>query len=251
MPNNLLQLLVDVSDAINVARPTAIISSTDQTVRQLLAFANDEVEELAKWDFAELQKLGSVVLADTVDSYAIADDYARFINQTQWDNSTHWPMIGPLSPQQWQQLQSGIVASFPQRRYAVYGYPLKVWINPVPSASDVGRIIAYRYMSKNLILAVDGVTFRERFAADTDICIVNYSALKKGVIWRWLRSKGLPFADQQDEYEEARTTALGQNAGAPALSMARPRPCTADSISPYGADQPAVWQGDNGTWESG
>ena len=50
-------------------------------------------------------------------AYALPGDIKSFVNATQWDRNFRWPMLGPLSPVEWQVIVSGISPVGPRIRF--------------------------------------------------------------------------------------------------------------------------------------
>ncbi|APG84901.1 hypothetical protein [Sinorhizobium americanum] len=67
-----------------------------------------------------------------------------------------------------------------------------------PAAFAAGATI--EYVSKNWVLG-DPYEERDAFRADDDTTLFPERLLKKGLIWRWKRQKGLPYEDNLAEFE--------------------------------------------------
>jgi hypothetical protein len=78
------------------------------------------------------------------DTYTMPTDIDHLIPQTFWDRSFRWQLLGPLSPQEWQVLKSGISPTGPRRRFRIMGGSFVV--DPVPS--DTNQLV-YEYYSLN------------------------------------------------------------------------------------------------------
>jgi hypothetical protein len=96
--------------------------------------------------------------------YAFPADYQRIVDRTQWDKSKHWEMLGPESPQQWQWLKSGYIATGPRIRWRILGNTFQIW--PGVSTSEY---LGFEYVSKYWVTDAGG-TSKGSFTADTDTC---------------------------------------------------------------------------------
>lgn len=145
--------------------------------------------------------------------YANASDYDRQIDRTQWDKTRHWEMLGPESPQQWQWLKSGYIASGPRIRYRRMGGYFQIW--PPISGNE---LLGMEYVSKNWVLSAAGAG-KTAFTVDTDTCIFPDRLMVVGLKQKYFRIKG--FGDVfLDEYNEQLGIAKASDGGAATLSFA-------------------------------
>lgn len=149
-----MSLLTIVSNAAleaGLEAPSIVANSSELQVKQLLAHCNREGKELRnKFDWPQLTKEYAFTLAASTASYALPDDFERFVFCTHWDRSNHWEILGPLSAQEWQLRKSGIVTNAPRRRFRVKGYAAnQFYLDPTPVAADAGEIMVFEYLSKN------------------------------------------------------------------------------------------------------
>lgn len=149
----LLDLVTNLCDKLNLARPSVVIGSTDQNIRSLLAHANDAGKELATdYQWADLEGEYTFTLASGQASYALPPDFDRHIPQTHWDRDRHWELIGPITPQEWQFRKSGTVASAPRRRFRVKTRTAsQFFIDPTPASADSGLTIAFEFVSASWV----------------------------------------------------------------------------------------------------
>ncbi len=85
--------------------------------------------------------------------YALPTDIRSFVNATSWDRNFRWPMLGPLSPVEWQVIVSGISPVGPRIRYRIVDG--KMEIQPLPGTTQTDQI-AYEYVSNAWCTQVDG-----------------------------------------------------------------------------------------------
>ena len=70
--------------------------------------------------------------------YDMPSDWSYFIDQTQWDRTNHWPLLGPKTAQEWQWLKGGLLSSGPRLRYRVVAAKFEIWPVPSPSNTPIG-----------------------------------------------------------------------------------------------------------------
>lgn len=147
-------------------------------------------------------------------AYDLPSDFAYFLNQTFWDGSYRWQLLGPLEAQEKQVLRWGISPVGPRRRFWVLQD--KIWLDPTPSTS--GDIIAYDYYSTNWCKSAT-TTPQSIWQADTDTYLLDEDAFIQGMKWRYLRAKGLDYSQEKVLYDEVISRILSRNGGARTLPI--------------------------------
>lgn len=146
----LLDLIQDAAAELGLPIVSSVISTTDATVRSLLAHANAEGQDLrSEYEWAQLSSTKLITLVAGQSTYPLPDDFDSQIFDTHWDRSNRWQLIGPMSPDEWQFYQSGIVGTTPRRLFRIMGRADNQFtIYPTPSADEAGQILAFEYLSK-------------------------------------------------------------------------------------------------------
>lgn len=138
-------------------------------------------------------------------AYPLPSDFSFFIPATWWDRNFRWPMLGPLSAQEWETVVSGISPVGPRIRFRVFDNQMV--IQPLPGESQTDQI-AYEYISNSWCkssggtprAAVNGVC---QFANDSDVYLWPENTLTLGIKWRFLAAKGLNYAEERNTWENA------------------------------------------------
>lgn len=153
------------------------------------------------------------------DTFPQPDDYDRFINETWWDETNHWMLIGPDSPQRDQQHHSGIVTTGPRRHFRRLGRsPVNYRLWPPISSNEEPFSLTYQYISRNWVEKADG-SYADEMTEDTDICTLDSQAVILGLKWRWFQIKGLDYAPMQQEYLDFVDRQFANDRGAKTLRM--------------------------------
>jgi len=147
------------------------------------------------------------------ESYDLPSDFKYFINQTYWDRSFRWQLLGPLSAQEWQILQSGFVAAGPRTRFRIFNNLF--YLNPAPTSVHT---LVYEYYSNAWCQSSLGVN-QKRWTADTDIFLLEDEVLKLDIKWRFLRAKGFDYLEEKIEATNALNTDLARNGGSRTLPL--------------------------------
>lgn len=194
----LLTIIQDAADLVGVARPGAVMASTDTQVRQLLACANIEGKTLAKrteWQELILEaSFATIAQEDQGELESKAPGYNWTINQTTWNRDTQRYVDGSLSSAQWQ-AEKALVTSGPYHEFMIRAQHLN--LIPAPPA---GQTIAFDYISRYWCQSAGG-SGQERWGADSDTGILSEDLMTKGVIWRFKHSKGLEYGEDMADYE--------------------------------------------------
>lgn len=215
---SLLTIVQNVMLEIGLPKPATAFTSDDKSVRQIIALANREGNELYSYnDWAVLQKRSTITLVAGQSVYNLPADFGRIINRTLWDTSNRWQGWGPMSPQEWEFIKSGITNVTIRVRWRIWGVGGNtLTIDPVPGVGDAGRVLAYEYISKNWCQSSGG-TGQSAWAADTDTGILSEDLMTLGVKWRFLAAKQMAYADDIDAYKTERKNAAAQEKGASTL----------------------------------
>lgn len=221
MPRTLLQLLQDVADELAIQRPAMVIGNTDAQVLQLLALANREGNEfsaLATPDggWPQMRREHTFLSVDGQAAYDLPEDLQFFIVETEWDRTNRWQLLGPMSAQEWQVLKSGITVVGPRKRFRIMEG--QMYLDPTPEASDAGATIAYEYISTGWCQSAAAAS-QTRWAADTDTYVLDENCFVLGVKWRFLRAKGLDYAEEMASYEAAVERAKSRAGSARSLPL--------------------------------
>lgn len=152
-------------------------------------------------------------LAFGQESYSMPSDYNYMINQTQWDRGYRWQVIGPLNPQEWQVLKSGLSPTGPRRRYRIMGN--KFYVDPIPYDSNT---LVFEYYSKSFCQSSTGVA-QTSWQADTDVPVIPDELFILGLKWRFLSAKGFDYSQEYKTYDDMVTSLLGHNMGAKVLPL--------------------------------
>lgn len=209
-----LSVLQQVAGELGLPRPTAI-NTTDIQAIQLLAFLNSCGNELLTYyPWEQFMKQWEFTTVPDQDSYDLPDDWRYFLDQTQWDRTNHWPMLGPKSAQEWAWLKGGLLASAPRMRYRVFQN--KFWIHPVPGSNNFN--IAMEYVNKNWVESSG--TSVDMIVADDDVVQYDPWMIIKYIKLKFYELKGFDSSAMRSDFVRTFTTLTGKDKGAPRLSLA-------------------------------
>lgn len=208
-------ILKQLSGELGLPLVTIAGGSATPATNQLLAALNAAGNELLTfYPWEQFAKEWPVFTAQGVDQYALPSDWRYFTDQTQWDRTNHWPLLGPKSPQEWAYLKGSMVAGLPRLRFRVMGD--KFTLFPVPGATQFS--LAMEYISKNWVSKA-GVPTTDMVTADGDLCLFDPWLLIKYVRLKFLQLKNFDTAAAEKEFLRVFETLTGKDRGAGAISL--------------------------------
>jgi hypothetical protein len=145
--------------------------------------------------------------------YSMPSDYDRQIDNTQWDKSKHWIMLGPETAQQWEWLISGYISTGPRIRYRIFGNYFQIW-----PAIATANTLGFEYISNAWASDASG-TAKTTFTVDTDTCIYPDVLMVLGLKNKYFQVKGLGPIYQED-FDKQLSIAKANDSGSPTLSFA-------------------------------
>lgn len=188
--------------ASDVATPSSVVGSGDQTITQMLALANRVGRDLVRaYAWRRLVTEYSFATVNGTATYDLPADFDRMVPDTHYDRTNDWQNRGPSSSQEWQWLNTGL-STVTQLRWRLYLNQIKFYTTPTTAYT-----MAYEYVSKNWVIAASGSTpTKAAFSVDTDTCVFPDDLMDLGLTYRWLRAKGFDYEQARIDYREALST---------------------------------------------
>jgi len=212
-----LDVIQRVSRAVGITAPTTAVGSTDEGALQMVELLNQECRALASrhdWSFMRSEAAFTAVATTsqgTLRDCCGATFYGvkGIVNDTMWNSTRQLPIYGPTSNRRWQARKMLNVAG-PYSEYRLsgelnFGDSLLV-ITPAPTAGDS---IHFQYYTKWFVLPSTSSQERvENIESDADTLVFDQDLLLAGLEWRWLRKKGLSYAEEFASYEALVASAI-------------------------------------------
>lgn len=219
-----LAIVRSVAPRLGIATPNTATGSTDVQIQQLLALVNEEGQELAaRHDWQELtypvtfpavavqaQGIITDLIADNLGGGA-SISFRKILNDTMWNLTKRVKICGPLTAPHFNMVTAAATANGPWSEYRIRRGIL--WLYPVPDAGDE---IRFEFVTDSWATAADETVRKTAFTADDDICHLDARLVELGTIWRWKAAKGLDYAQNFQNYENAVLDAMtGNKTGGP------------------------------------
>ena len=154
----------------------------------------------------------SVTFSQTI--YPLPPDYETITDNTHWDKTKHWQMLGPVDAQQWQWLKSGYISTGPRVRWRILGNKFEIW----PPYNTL-EYLGFEYRSKGWVRsAADAV--KNSFTTDTDTSVLDDSIIVLLTKLKYFQIKSFDTTALQQDYTRYLNVAKANDKGSATLSFA-------------------------------
>ena len=156
----------------------------------------------------------SVTFTFSQTKYPLPNDFETITDNTSWDKTRHWQMLGPEDAQQWQWLKSGYISTGPRIRWRILGDKFQIW-----PPYNTQEYLGFEYRSKGWARsAADAV--KNSFTVDTDTTIFDDTVLVLGTKLKYFQIKGFDTTSLQADYFRYLNVAKANDKGSATLSFA-------------------------------
>lgn len=214
---SLLTIITGACQELNVVEPTAVMSATDLQIKQLLALSRTEARDLVRrFDWQALTKQGTftTVAADVQTTLTTAaPDFFRYLDGTMWNRTRYWQVGGPLTAEQWQTKKGAAAPVGVKNFFRIRGNEILFF--PLATAGDA---IYFEYISNKWCQSATAVAQTD-WLADSDTALLDEEVMRLGIVWRFLKAKGLDYGEEFRTYESALVDIFGPDGGRPVVDM--------------------------------
>ena len=193
----LLSICAALARNVGMADPDVVVTSPQRQWKEALQYANEAGEELARRvDWGQLQE--SIILTGdgTNKTHALPALFSRFNRGISIMAGT--AIVRPLTRAEWSRLSP--VAGTP-RYFILEGKEVTLWPFLAADATATGQYQSLAWCGNG----------QAEFTADTDAALIDEGLFAKALIVRWRRQKGMPYADEEAEYEAVLQDLAGFN----------------------------------------
>lgn len=212
----LLQIATNVLSGCKSSEfPSTIIGNSNDTAQLVFNAIRRGAKDVFK-SYAEnassWQILTQSYSFETVidqQAYSLPSDIfnSTIINDSGWNATTRFKLIGPVSPAQWQLDVNLLINPTITQQFIVRGNQFLIYQTP-----SAVQTINYLYLSQNYIYAEDGSTQSE-WEADTDYPILDAYAIELQATWRYLKQLGRTHLEEQKEANDYLSNIIGLDGG--------------------------------------
>ena len=223
-PRSVLWVVQQAMIEMGLPKPLQVTSSADVTVQQMLALLNRAGAEMViGYPWEQLTKeyvfnsANATVAPDGLTLIQpLPSDWSYFLDQTQWDRTNHWPLLGPKTAQEWQWLKGGLLSSGPRIRYRVVGGNLELF-----PGSSVTSQIAMEYVADTWLADADiANTYYNEVKSDSDEVLFDSWVITAYLKLKYWEAKGLNTTAYTKDFMGVWEARIAKNKGAPVLTLA-------------------------------
>jgi hypothetical protein len=155
---------------------------------------------------------GTVTFSKTI--YPLPPDYETITDNTHWDKTKHWQMLGPVDAQQWQWLKSGYISTGPRVRWRILGNTFQIW-----PPYNTQEYLGFEYRSRGWARNAAG-DVKNSFTADTDTTVLDDTVLVLATKLKYFQIKSFDTTALQQDYMRYLNVAKANDKGSATLSFA-------------------------------
>ena len=155
---------------------------------------------------------GTVTFSKTI--YDLPPDYETITDNTHWDKTKHWQMLGPVDAQQWQWLKSGYISTGPRVRWRILGNTFQIW-----PPYNTQEYLGFEYRSRGWARSAANVV-KNSFTADTDTTVLDDTVLVLATKLKYFQIKSFDTTALQQDYNRYLSVAKANDKGSATLSFA-------------------------------
>lgn len=158
---------------------------------------------------------GTVTFSKTI--YPLPADYETITDNTHWDKTKHWQMLGPCDAQQWQWLKSGYISTGPRVRWRILGNTFQIW-----PPYNTQEYLGFEYRSKGWVRNAAGDVLNS-FQNDSDTSVLDSAVIAILTKLKYFQIKSFDTTSLQQDYIRYLNVAKANDKGSATLSFA-PQP---------------------------
>ena len=155
---------------------------------------------------------GTVTFSKT--KYDLPPDYETITDNTHWDKTKHWQMLGPEDAQQWQWLKSGYISTGPRIRWRILGGQFQIW-----PPYNTQEYLGFEYRSKGFVRSATGQV-KNSFTVDTDTTVLDDNVIVLATKLKYFQIKSFDTTALNQDYIRYLNVAKANDKGSATLSFA-------------------------------
>ena len=223
-PRSVLWVIQQAMIEMGLPKPLQVTASADVTVQQMLALLNRAGADMVigyPWE-----QLTKEYVFNTSTAVPAADgktfivplpsDWSYFLDQTQWDRTNHWPLLGPKTAQEWQWLKGGLLSSGPRIRYRVVGGNIELFPTDSMTSDIAMEYVSSAWVKDNTLAN----TYYDVIQSDSDLVMFDAWVISAYLKLKYWEAKGLDTAAYTKDFLGVWEARISKNKGAPMLTLA-------------------------------
>ncbi len=202
---------------IPLNKPDGVFAGQEREHFELQALANAAADHIARdYEWQKLKQIATITGDGLAEHFGFPSDYDRMLKQAELRTSRHMGALTHIAASdQWLDM-SIRQFSLATGAWTIYGD--QIHIRPAPAD---GEEVKYFYMTSKWAADKNG-TARGTFTADDDAFRLSEKLLELCLIWRWRANKGLAYAEDLGNYEDAKEKLIVADKGSRLITLGRP-----------------------------
>lgn len=226
----ILSVVQQMAAVVGIDVPSTVFGATDRELIELQDLANEMAQKIAfdGHDWTLLKTLGTLTGTGAATTFPLPSDYKRMVKKAKvWMSQIPTvPAEHIVDTDQWLgiEVQSFGTLTF---RWTLIGS--QILVKPAMANAATAK---FYYLTNAIVDPVTGPN-QTTFSLDTDTFVLDERMLKLAMIWQWRADKGLLYAEDMDNFEEAKAVLAGNDRGSVQLTVGRQRlPSSAKAAYP-------------------
>lgn len=197
----------------SVADPYASTDANFVQLREMLNMIGEDLQNEHEW--SHFVRETTITTAASATSYVMPSDFYRFVDDTQWNRSTRFRMIGPISGQETQYLKALLSGVLIQVAYRLQGNVITF-----PIAPSNGQTLAFEYVTNFWVWSAAGTSPDSTSAVATgDTVLYDPDLAIAALKLAYLDAKGFDTVRAEEKYDAILEAAIYKNVGARTISI--------------------------------
>jgi len=220
MSNTALWIVQQACGELGLPVPAAVTGTTDETNVQMLALLNSAGYDISSnFQWEELNRTYDLTIGTDPmqEDYPLPTDFNYFLDSTGWDRTNRWPLLGPVTQQEWQALVAAKVQAVSRTYFILQNKMLNFW----PQPNTGVRELALSYGSKAWVEDGNALgTYKMNISKDADIPVVNEWLLVRLLKVKMWSAKGFDTTTLAAEFTTMWNSLTAKSKGSRVLSLA-------------------------------
>jgi len=205
------QVLTAVGDTTGLDNTYSIVGTNipqDTYVDELLSSTSVSTSQ----ESSATSTGGTVTFSKT--KYDLPADFENITDNTHWNKTKHWQMLGPEDAQQWQWLKSGYISTGPRIRWRILGGQFQIW-----PPYNTQEYLGFEYRSRGWARSAAGAV-KNSFTADSDTTVLDDTVMALATKLKYFQIKSFDTTALQADYFRYLNVAKANDKGSATLSFA-------------------------------
>lgn len=187
-----------VMKSIALTPPATVSGSTQSIPQQMFNLLSEFGQELlVEYDWQIKNRTQTINVQAPTTEYDVPSDLVSYVDGTGWNFTSRLPMVGPVTNQQWQELNArnlgpttfAMIFQISNDKMVFYYAP------------DDVQVCKINYISNGWVQdGSDPTVYKDAATADADIILFNPTMFVAGLELAWKKKKGFPTADEEIRY---------------------------------------------------